>query len=105
MFMLRAISCFFISINAFHNTYPEFMDANLWDFFSFLLCELLTSLVIGYTRQTDDRVRIADKYNLETYDFNKNFNNVFDYPEEQKDDFQAFEKLKEPLMDKEVQTN
>lgn len=72
--MVRGVLSFFISIKAFNNTYPTFIDANLWDSATFIFNELLVSLVIGYTRQRTDKYKNVEKFNLESYDFNKNYN-------------------------------
>lgn len=96
MFLARAVISFFICINVFGNTYPSFIDINLWDFITFLFNELLTSLLIGYTRQKDEKVNFDKMYG--DYDFNKNYHKGLEINNEIKDEFQM---LQEPLIDKE----
>jgi hypothetical protein len=72
----KAFICFLISVNHFKGHYPFWIDANLFDFFNFLLSELFVSLILGYTRIKDDKFKNnTDKYNLDSFDFNKNYQN------------------------------
>jgi hypothetical protein len=65
-----------ISINVFSDIYPTFININTWDCAIFLLTEFIISLILGYTRQRDDKFKNGDRYNMETFDFNKNFQNA-----------------------------
>ena len=40
-----------VSIGTFGTFYPNFLELNLFDFFLFLFCELLSSIVVGYSQQ------------------------------------------------------
>lgn len=71
----KSIICFLIAVRFFNSTYPDFMDANLFDFCTFLFNEFMCSLIIGYTRQREDKLRNSDQFNLDSFDFNKNYQN------------------------------
>lgn len=101
--LIKAILCFFISINLFRNTYPTFMDINAWDFINFLVSEFFLSLIIGYTRYKEERARTSDKFNLDSFDFNKNYQNLSELVRGDLDkdrDNPFAQDLNDPLLDK-----
>ena len=80
------------------------MDENIWDLLNFLFSEFIVSLVIGYTRNKDDRVD-SDKFNLDSFDFNKNYQNYTGMMKEgnvgKKEGDNIFNQdLNDPLLDK-----
>lgn len=80
----RALFSFLIAINYFRDTYPTFLNINIWDFTNYFLNEFLTSIVIGYSRKkTEDPTKKIENFNLKSFNFNEN-NANFDYNEEQK---------------------
>jgi len=82
------------------------MEVNLWDFLNFLFSELIVSLVISYTRKKEDRVENLDKFNLDSFDFNKNYQKYSELirrPQEmerKEDDNLFFQDFNDPLLDK-----
>lgn len=72
-YMIRGIISFFMSIKVFNSSRLSFIDVNLWDFCVFFFCELLNSLIIGYTKQSVSRRRFINKLNIDSYEFNKNY--------------------------------
>jgi hypothetical protein len=88
---------FLISVDYFKKPHPSEIDPNMYDFFSFLFFEFILSLIIGYTRQTDDKNRHNEKFDLDSFDFNKNYENLVVNPEKNP----IFSNdLKDPLLDK-----
>jgi hypothetical protein len=93
LYLIKAVICFFISINAFKNIYP--LDANLWDSLVFILTELFCSLLIGYSRYRQEHKNI-EKFNFDSYDNNVNKENAAQNRMEDED----WMNLNDPLLDK-----
>lgn len=98
IFIVKAVFCFCIAINIFNNTYPTFIDANLWDSLVFILSEFLPSLILGYSKPKNE-IKANDLITLENFDLNKNTifntlpNNKFIF-----ENFKDSEMLREPLI-------
>jgi hypothetical protein len=63
------------------------------------------SLIIGYTRQRDDKSKNTDKFNLDSFDFNKNYQNYTgiirnDKDKEREKELAFPNDLNDPLLDK-----
>jgi hypothetical protein len=105
VFLARAVVSFLITINLFNSIYPTFFHLNIWDALTFFCNELIPSLIIGYTRQRDEKFKNLEKFNLESYDFNKNydkeinFSNLLRGADRERDNL--LQELKDPLLDKE----
>jgi hypothetical protein len=77
------------------------MSTNLWDFINFMLTEFITSLIIGYSRQHNDKNKSIDRTTYESADFNKNFNNHNENVRRGEEQNLAFiNDLNDPLLDK-----
>jgi hypothetical protein len=93
---------FLICINTFNDSHPNFIDINLWDFFNFILTELLSSLIVGYTNKKEDKAKIENTYMLESYGFYKNSKIEFLSSEntDKKNSMYNNDELKVSLLDK-----
>jgi hypothetical protein len=95
--LARSVISFLISVGYFGPSYPSEIDPNMYDFLSFFFFELILSLIIGYTRQRDDKNRFNEKFDLDSFDFNKNYENLAINPEKNP---VLSNDLKDPLLDK-----
>jgi len=74
---------FLISINYFKDTYPSYININIWDFIDLFLNEFLVSIVIGYTKKkSEDQSKNIENFNLKSFNFNQNNPANFYYQEE-----------------------